>query len=101
MDFQLNDEQLQLKKSIREFAEREILPNVMKWDEAKSERKKLSGFVSGICLQPPVMHQTKYTLMLVVFGESVCQMAQRFPSLPFSGDRADHLLGLLPASCLS
>ncbi|MCU1307120.1 MAG: acyl-CoA dehydrogenase-like protein [Candidatus Angelobacter sp.] len=34
MDFQLNDEQLQLKKSVREFAEREILPNVMKWDEA-------------------------------------------------------------------
>ena len=34
MDFQLNDEQLQLKKSIREFAEREIAPNVRKWDEA-------------------------------------------------------------------
>ncbi|MGB7602893.1 MAG: acyl-CoA dehydrogenase family protein, partial [Candidatus Sulfotelmatobacter sp.] len=34
MDFQLNDEQEQLKKSIREFAEREIAPNVMKWDEA-------------------------------------------------------------------
>src|SRR6202008_235804 len=34
LDFQLNDEQLQLKKSVREFAEREILPNVMKWDEA-------------------------------------------------------------------
>jgi len=34
MDFQFNDEQLQLKKSIREFAEREILPHVMKWDEA-------------------------------------------------------------------
>ncbi|HSE49693.1 MAG TPA: acyl-CoA dehydrogenase [Terriglobales bacterium] len=33
MDFQLNDEQLQLRKSVREFAEREILPNVMKWDE--------------------------------------------------------------------
>ena len=33
MDFQLNDEQLHLKKSVREFAEREILPNVMKWDE--------------------------------------------------------------------
>ncbi|HEX5433793.1 MAG TPA: acyl-CoA dehydrogenase family protein [Candidatus Angelobacter sp.] len=33
MDFQLTDEQLQLKKSLREFAEREILPNVMKWDE--------------------------------------------------------------------
>ncbi|HTK94758.1 MAG TPA: acyl-CoA dehydrogenase [Terriglobales bacterium] len=33
MDFQLNDEQRQLRKSVREFAEREILPNVMKWDE--------------------------------------------------------------------
>ena len=34
MDFQLNDEQLQLKKSVREFAEREIAPHVMEWDEA-------------------------------------------------------------------
>jgi hypothetical protein len=34
LDFQLNEEQVQLKKSVREFSEREILPNVMKWDEA-------------------------------------------------------------------
>ena len=34
MDFQLNEEQLQLKKSVREFAEQEIAPNVRKWDEA-------------------------------------------------------------------
>ncbi len=34
MDFQLNDEQEQLKKSVREFAESEILPHVMEWDEA-------------------------------------------------------------------
>ena len=34
MDFQLNEEQVQLKKSVRGFSEREILPNVMKWDEA-------------------------------------------------------------------
>ncbi len=34
MDFQLSEEQLQLKKSVREFAQSEILPNVMKWDEA-------------------------------------------------------------------
>ncbi len=34
MDFQLSDEQLQLRKSVREFAEREILPHVMEWDEA-------------------------------------------------------------------
>jgi alkylation response protein AidB-like acyl-CoA dehydrogenase len=34
LDFQLNDEQLQLKKTVREFAEREIAPHVMRWDEA-------------------------------------------------------------------
>jgi len=34
MDFQLSDEQQQLKRTVREFAEREIAPCVMKWDEA-------------------------------------------------------------------
>jgi alkylation response protein AidB-like acyl-CoA dehydrogenase len=34
LNFQLTDEQLQLKKSVREFAEREIAPHVMEWDEA-------------------------------------------------------------------
>ena len=34
LDFQLSEEQEQLRRSVREFAEREILPNVMKWDEA-------------------------------------------------------------------
>ena len=33
MDFQLTEEQQQLKRSVREFAEREILPHVMEWDE--------------------------------------------------------------------
>ncbi|HLH10024.1 MAG TPA: acyl-CoA dehydrogenase [Terriglobales bacterium] len=33
MDFQLSDEQQHLRKTIRDFATREILPNVMKWDE--------------------------------------------------------------------
>jgi len=34
LDFQLNEEQLHLKRSVREFAEREIAPHVMQWDEA-------------------------------------------------------------------
>ncbi len=34
MDFQLNEEQQQLKKMVRDFAQSEIAPNVMKWDEA-------------------------------------------------------------------
>jgi len=34
MDFSYTDEQQHLRKSVREFAEREILPHVMEWDEA-------------------------------------------------------------------
>ncbi len=34
MNFELTDEQQHLQKMVREFAEREIAPNVMKWDEA-------------------------------------------------------------------
>ena len=33
MDFQFTDEQNQLRRSIREFAEGEVLPHVMEWDE--------------------------------------------------------------------
>ena len=33
MDFQFTEEQQQLRRSVREFAEREILPHVMEWDE--------------------------------------------------------------------
>lgn len=35
MNFELNEEQTQIKYSIREFAESEILPNVMEWDETQ------------------------------------------------------------------
>ncbi|HKF26383.1 MAG TPA: acyl-CoA dehydrogenase [Candidatus Acidoferrum sp.] len=34
MNFQLTDEQQQLRRSVREFAEGEIAPHVMEWDEA-------------------------------------------------------------------
>jgi alkylation response protein AidB-like acyl-CoA dehydrogenase len=34
LDFQLNDEQQQLRRSVREFTEKEIRPHVMEWDEA-------------------------------------------------------------------
>jgi len=35
MDFELTDEQRQIKASVREFAEAEIAPHVMEWDEAQ------------------------------------------------------------------
>jgi alkylation response protein AidB-like acyl-CoA dehydrogenase len=33
LDFELNDEQQQLRRSVREYAERELLPHVLEWDE--------------------------------------------------------------------
>ena len=33
MDFSLTEEQRQLRRSVREFAEGEIAPHVMEWDE--------------------------------------------------------------------
>src|SRR5213078_4171379 len=35
MEFDLNEEQQQMKMSVREFAEREIAPHVLEWDEAQ------------------------------------------------------------------
>jgi alkylation response protein AidB-like acyl-CoA dehydrogenase len=35
MNFELSEEQLQIKHSVREFAESEILPHVMEWDETQ------------------------------------------------------------------
>jgi alkylation response protein AidB-like acyl-CoA dehydrogenase len=35
MDFRLTDEQVLLRQSVREFAEREIRPHVLAWDEAQ------------------------------------------------------------------
>ncbi|HEX5483426.1 MAG TPA: acyl-CoA dehydrogenase family protein, partial [Terriglobia bacterium] len=35
MDFEFTEEQKEIKRSVREFAEREIRPHVMEWDEAQ------------------------------------------------------------------
>jgi alkylation response protein AidB-like acyl-CoA dehydrogenase len=36
MDFELSPEQIELRKSVREFAEAEIRPHIMEWDEAQT-----------------------------------------------------------------
>ena len=41
MNFDLTEEQLQIKYSVREFAEGEIAPHVMEWDEAQHFPKEL------------------------------------------------------------
>ena len=40
MDFRLSDEQQQIQTMVREFAESEILPHVMLWDEAQTFPKE-------------------------------------------------------------
>lgn len=41
MNFELTDEQQQVKRTVREFAEAELKPNVMTWDEAQYFPKEL------------------------------------------------------------
>jgi alkylation response protein AidB-like acyl-CoA dehydrogenase len=41
MNFELTDEQLQVKRMVREFAEAELKPHVMEWDEAQYFPKEL------------------------------------------------------------
>ena len=41
--FALTDEQEQLRKEIRDFAAREIAPNVMRWDEASEFPQEVVG----------------------------------------------------------
>ncbi len=57
MDFSLTDEQQQLRRAVREFAETEIAPHVMEWDEA-------SHFPSEI-----IPHLAEMGLLGVIFPE--------------------------------
>jgi hypothetical protein len=41
MDFELNEEQQQVKRMVREFAEAELKPHVMEWDETQYFPKEL------------------------------------------------------------
>jgi alkylation response protein AidB-like acyl-CoA dehydrogenase len=43
VDFSLTDEQNQLRRSVREFAEGEILPHVMEWDEVSRFPSEIIG----------------------------------------------------------
>jgi alkylation response protein AidB-like acyl-CoA dehydrogenase len=57
VDFSLTDEQQQLRRTVREFAETEIAPHVMEWDEA-------SHFPSEI-----IPHLAEMGLLGVIFPE--------------------------------
>src|SRR5215208_4206101 len=50
MDFRLSDEQQLLRASVREFAEAEIRPHVMEWDEAQAFPMELVGKLADLGL---------------------------------------------------
>src|SRR5438309_11840178 len=50
MEFELSEEQQQVKMSVREFAEAEIEPHVMEWDEAQHFPIELQPKLAGLGL---------------------------------------------------
>ena len=50
MDFALTDEQQLLRRSVREFAETEMRPHVMEWDEAQHFPQELLPKLAGLGL---------------------------------------------------
>ena len=50
MNFDLTEEQQQIKMSVREFAESELRPNVMEWDEAQKFPVELVPKLAGLNL---------------------------------------------------
>lgn len=50
MDFRLSDDQQILRRSVREFAETEIGPHVMEWDEAQHFPSELLGKMAALGL---------------------------------------------------
>src|SRR5215470_815912 len=48
MEFSLTDEQKQLRRTVREFAEGEILPHVMEWDEASKFPAEIIPKLAGM-----------------------------------------------------
>ena len=48
MDFEYTPEQIHLRKAVREFAEAEIAPHVMEWDEAQTFPREVIRKLHGV-----------------------------------------------------
>ena len=59
MDFRLSDEQELLRKSVREFAETEMRPHVMEWDNAQHFPKELLPKLAALGLMVPVLRHAE------------------------------------------
>ena len=50
MDFSLSEEQQLLKKTVRDFAESELLPHVREWDEKQEFPREVFGKLGALGL---------------------------------------------------
>ena len=112
MGFDLTEEQQQVKRSVREFAETEIRPHVMEWDEAKHLPRELFtklGFpaVAKHKRKDVTLHRQGEINFIINagpgsyaeafardHGPSACAMAFRVKDAKFAHDRAVSLVGV-------
>ena len=73
MNFDLTEEQLQIKYSVREFAEAEIGPHVMEWDEAQHFPKELWPKLGELGLLGVIIPGSGRILDLGVIGHHLLQ----------------------------
>ncbi len=48
MDFEHSPEQVQLRKAVREFAEAELAPHTLEWDEAQTFPREAMGKIAAL-----------------------------------------------------
>src|ERR1700742_1365586 len=94
MDFRLSDDQHLLRRSIREFAETEIRPHVMEWDEAQHFPRELLPKLAGLGLMGIQCPEEYGGAGLSAVDYCICieELARVDPSVSLSG-AADNGLG--------
>jgi alkylation response protein AidB-like acyl-CoA dehydrogenase len=86
VEFSFTDEQQQLRKTVREFAEGELLPNVMEWDEASHFPTEIIPKLGGMGLLG-VIFPEEYGgagLGYVEYATAIEELARVDPSIALS-----------------
>jgi alkylation response protein AidB-like acyl-CoA dehydrogenase len=86
VDFRLSDEQELLRRSIREFAETEIRPHVMEWDEAQHFPKELLPKLASLGLMGIQFEETWGGAGMSAVDYCICieELARVDPSVSLS-----------------
>src|SRR5947207_6301414 len=74
MDFELNEEQQQIKRTIREFAEAELRPHVSEWDEAAHFPVELRPKFAELGILGVQIRSEEHTSELQSHSDLVCRL---------------------------